>query len=118
MRPHRFGLAPSAAVSAKLPSISHRRKARRGFLPRTLSTPGQLAAIGERRPEVEIIYGAAGNGKTATALLRLGNLSEVFKVRNIRTGSTQAVRVLILTCNTTSRWYVGALAREQATAGA
>jgi Tfp pilus assembly pilus retraction ATPase PilT len=57
----------------------------------------QLEIIGQRRPGAEIIRGAAGSGKTTTALLRLQNLSNLFRARHIRKGVDRPVKVLMLT---------------------
>ena len=80
-------------------------------------TAEQLRIIGERRPGVEIIRGAAGSGKTTTALLRLKNLSDMFRHRRVRLGDPTPVQILVLTFNRTLRGFVEALAREQATSG-
>jgi hypothetical protein len=81
-------------------------------------TAEQLRIISERRPGVEIIRGAAGSGKTTTALLRLKNLSDIFRARVVRLGEARAVRVLVLTYNRTLCGYVEALARDQVSHGA
>ncbi|NEU98479.1 AAA family ATPase [Bradyrhizobium uaiense] len=78
------------------------------------ATPEQLRIIGDTRVGIEIIRGAAGSGKTTTALLRLRNLSDMFRSQHSRTGSTTPVKALVLTYNRTLRGYVEALAREQA----
>lgn len=78
------------------------------------ATPEQLRIIGDTRVGVEIIRGAAGSGKTTTALLRLRNLSDMFHSQHQRTGNVDPVRALVLTYNRTLRGYVEALAREQA----
>jgi DNA helicase IV len=80
-------------------------------------TPEQLKIIGDTRIGTEIIRGAAGSGKTTTALLRLRNLSDMFKARHTRLGITHPVRALLLTYNRTLCGYVEALAAEQATRG-
>ncbi len=78
------------------------------------ATPEQLRIIGDTRVGIEIIRGAAGSGKTTTALLRLRNLSDMFKSQHLRTGITSPVKALVLTYNRTLRGYVEALAKEQA----
>ena len=78
------------------------------------ATPEQLRIIGDTRVGTEIIRGAAGSGKTTTALLRLRNLSDMFQSQHLRTGITAPVQALVLTYNRTLRGYVEALAREQA----
>ena len=77
-------------------------------------TPEQLRIIGETRPGIEIIRGAAGSGKTMTALLRLKNLTDMFTARHTRLSLTDPVKALVLTYNRTLAGYVAELAREQA----
>lgn len=60
-----------------------------------------------------IIRGAAGSGKTTTALLRLKQLCGVWLRRKQRLGLTDPVRVLVLTFNTTLEGYIEALAEGQ-----
>ena len=76
-------------------------------------TREQLRIISEQRLGVEIIRGAAGSGKTTTALLRLKNLSDMFRARHRRLGIARPVRVLVLTYNRTLCGYVQALASKQ-----
>lgn len=80
-------------------------------------TPEQLKIIGDTRIGTEIIRGAAGSGKTTTALLRLRNLSDMFKARHTRLSIKQPVKALLLTYNRTLCGYVEALASEQAAKG-
>lgn len=80
-------------------------------------TAEQLLIIAERKPGVEVIRGAAGSGKTMTALLRLKNLTDLRRARHVRLGVTHPVRVLVLTYNRTLKGYVEALAASQATGG-
>lgn len=80
-------------------------------------TPEQLKIIGDTRIGTEVIRGAAGSGKTTTALLRLRNLSDMFKARHTRLSIKQPVRALLLTYNRTLCGYVEALASEQAAKG-
>ena len=77
-------------------------------------TPEQLKIIGDTRIGTEIIRGAAGSGKTTTALLRLRNLSDMFRARHTRLAIARPVRALVLTYNSTLAGYVEALAQEQA----
>ena len=72
-------------------------------------TPEQLKIIGDTRIGTEIIRGAAGSGKTTTALLRLRNLSDMFRARHTRLSIKQPVRALLLTYNRTLCGYVEAL---------
>jgi len=76
-------------------------------------TREQLRIISEQRLGVELIRGAAGSGKTTTALLRLKNLSDMFRARHRRLTIARPVRVLVLTYNRTLCGYVQALAAEQ-----
>lgn len=80
-------------------------------------TPEQLKIIGDTRIGTEIIRGAAGSGKTTTALLRLRNLSDMFRARHTRLSIKHPVRTLLLTYNRTLCGYVEALAEEQAAKG-
>ncbi len=61
-----------------------------------------------------MIRGAAGSGKTTTALLRLKSLIGLFLNRRRRENDKTPVRVLILTYNRTLRGYIEALTKEQA----
>lgn len=82
------------------------------------ATPEQLRIIAERRPGTDIVRGAAGSGKTTTALLRLKNLTDMFRAKHVRLGISRSVNVLMLTYNRTLSGYVEALAREQSTGSA
>lgn len=53
-------------------------------LPVIQATPEQLALVSRTKLGVEVICGAAGSGKTTTALLRLRSLSYMFHERHIR----------------------------------
>jgi len=76
-------------------------------------TPEQLAIVSRNRPGVEIIRGAAGSGKTTTALLRLRSLVAMFVSRKRRQQREEPVQVLVLTFNRTLRGYINALAMDQ-----
>ncbi|MEI8719789.1 3'-5' exonuclease [Mesorhizobium sp. ISC11] len=80
-------------------------------------TDEQLKIIADTRTGTEIIRGAAGSGKTTTALLRLRNLTDMFRARHKRMGIAEPVKTLVLTYNRTLCGYVEALAEEQATRG-
>ena len=80
-------------------------------------TAEQLKIIGATALGTEIIRGAAGSGKTTTALLRLRNLSDMFEARHKRLGIEEPVRILVLTFNRTLCGYVRALAEKRAKAG-
>ena len=76
-------------------------------------TPEQLCIIGNTRIGTEIIRGAAGSGKTTTALLRLRTLADMFRARHTRLEIETPVRALVLTFNRTLCGYIEALAQEQ-----
>lgn len=82
-------------------------------LQRITPTPEQLKIFSRNRPGVEVIRGAAGSGKTTTALLRLRSLAGMFSSRKQRLEQDEPVRILVLTYNRTLRGYIEALAREQ-----
>ncbi|MBO9708015.1 MAG: UvrD-helicase domain-containing protein [Caulobacter sp.] len=82
-------------------------------LPPIKATAEQLPLISQNRFGVEVIRGAAGSGKTSTALLRLRSLSYMFEERLQREGINRPVRILVLTFNRTLKGYVTALAEEQ-----
>ena len=73
-------------------------------------TPEQLKLVGDVRQGFRIIRGAAGSGKTTTALQRLRGLTETRLRRRQRHGHDAPVRVLVLTFNRTLEGYISALA--------
>lgn len=77
------------------------------------ATPEQLRVISGTRLGVEVIRGAAGSGKTSTALLRLRSLSHLFLARRQRLDQQRNVRILVLTFNRTLAGYVEHLASAQ-----
>lgn len=79
-------------------------------LPEVKATPEQLKVLGRNRPGVEIIRGAAGSGKTTTALLRLRALAASWANRRRREGEGPPIRALVLTFNRTLCGYVAELA--------
>ena len=91
--------------------------ARRGrtlkTLPQITATPEQLPLISQNRLGEEVIRGAAGSGKTSTALLRLRSLCYMFAARRTRMNDSTPVRVLVLTFNRTLAGYVRNLAEHQ-----
>lgn len=87
-------------------------------LPRVTATAEQLPLISQNRLGVEVICGAAGSGKTSTALLRLRSLCLMFVARHARLGLQEPVRVLVLTFNRTLAGYVKTLAETQISPGA
>lgn len=76
-------------------------------------TPEQLAIITSSAPGFRVIRGAAGSGKTTTALLRLKALCNSRLDRRNRLGVQDPVDVLVLTYNKTLRGYIYELARSQ-----
>lgn len=82
-------------------------------LGRIVPSPEQLAIISTNRTGAELIRGAAGSGKTTTALLRLSSLASMMRARKDRLGDDSPVRILLLTFNRTLAGYVRALAKAQ-----
>lgn len=82
-------------------------------LPRINATAEQLPLISQNRFGVEVICGAAGSGKTSTALLRLRSLGFMFTARRVRQDNPEPVRILVLTFNRTLAGYVRSLAEYQ-----
>ena len=76
-------------------------------------TPEQLPILEDAAPGVRLIRGAAGSGKTTTALLRLRQQCRARIARQERMGSAEPVRVLALTFNQTLSGYIKQLASEQ-----
>ena len=76
-------------------------------------TPEQLAILADDGPGFRLFRGAAGSGKTTTALLRLRQLCASRLARKARLQSEDPVRVLVLTFNRTLRGYIEQLATEQ-----
>jgi len=83
------------------------------ILPPISPTPEQLPVLGDTKPGFVLIRGAAGSGKTTTALYRLGHLCESWRSRRDRLGLEAPVRVLVLTYNRTLEGYISELARTQ-----
>ena len=75
-------------------------------------TAEQLAILLDAGPGFRLIRGAAGSGKTTSALLRLRQLCRSRIERRSRQGSNDPVRVLVLTFNRTLRGYIDQLATE------
>lgn len=76
-------------------------------------TGEQLPILADSGAGFRLIRGAAGSGKTTTALLRLNQLSTVRLTRRQRLEVEAPVRVLVLTYNRTLEGYIRQLAREQ-----
>jgi len=83
------------------------------ILPPVAPTAEQLKILGDNKPGSLLIRGAAGSGKTTTALLRLRQLCASWLSRRDRLGLVQPVRVLVLTYNRTLEGYIKELARQQ-----
>ncbi len=82
-----------------------------------VATPEQLALFSRVRPGVEVIRGAAGSGKTTTAILKLRSAVGFYVARMSRQKAPRPVRVLVLTFNRTLRGYVKELTQKQFVAG-
>ena len=76
-------------------------------------TAEQLPILADSGTGFRVIRGAAGSGKTTTAILRLRQLCAARISRQRRLGSQEPVRVLVLTFNRTLRGYVMELVQEQ-----
>lgn len=84
------------------------------LLPSVTPTPEQLKVLADVQPGFRIIRGAAGSGKTTTALLRLREQIAVRLNRRRRRGDDAPVRVLVLTFNRTLQGYISEFARRSA----
>jgi DNA helicase IV len=85
------------------------------ILPQVVPSSEQLPILADGAPGLRIIRGAAGSGKTTTALLRLRQLCFNRMNRRERLQTTEPVRVLVLTYNRTLEGYISELARSQVT---
>jgi len=82
-------------------------------LPQVSPTAEQRALVSQNRLGIEVICGAAGSGKTTTALLRLKSLCHMFSARLERQEETRPIRILVLTFNRTLAGYIAELANQQ-----
>lgn len=78
-----------------------------------IPTPEQLSLFSRVKPGVEVIRGAAGSGKTTTALLKLRSTISSFINRKRRQNRKDPIRILVLTYNRTLRGYISELATKQ-----
>lgn len=76
-------------------------------------TPEQLTILQDTGLGFRLIRGAAGSGKTITALLRLQQLCRARQQRRGRLSSSEPIRVLVLTFNRTLQGYISQLVTEQ-----
>jgi DNA helicase IV len=76
-------------------------------------TSEQLPIIQGYQPGTVLIRGAAGSGKTTTAVLRLRHVTNLWKRRREREESDEPIRVLVLTYNRTLRGYVEELVTQK-----
>ena len=82
-------------------------------LPSVRPTPEQLRLISDNSLGIEVIRGAAGSGKTSTAILRLRSLAYMFEERRQRESRRDPVRILVLTFNRTLSGYIRSLVDDQ-----
>jgi DNA helicase IV len=76
-------------------------------------TPEQLKIMRDARPGAMLIRGAAGSGKTTTAVRRLQFVTGVWLRQHARSGTEDPLHVLVLTYNRTLRGYVEELVERQ-----
>lgn len=76
-------------------------------------TKEQLTLFARILPGIEVIRGAAGSGKTTTALLKLRSIVASYLARKRRKNRAEALQVLVLTYNRTLSGYVRELANHQ-----
>ena len=73
----------------------------------------QLPIISNPQNGVTLIRGAAGSGKTTTALLMLKQLSSFWLRHRERNNNFDPVQILVLSFNSTLRGYINHLAERQ-----
>jgi len=76
-------------------------------------TPEQLPIVQNNKPGVTLIRGAAGSGKTSTAILRIKQLVGFWLTRRVRLHIDDPIRLLVITFNRTLRGYIADLASQQ-----
>ena len=76
-------------------------------------SPEQLALFSRSSAGVEVIRGAAGSGKTTTALLKLRSAAGFYLNRERRRATPGSVDILVLTFNRTLRGYIAELTEQQ-----
>ncbi len=82
------------------------------YLKTIVPSEEQLKIVTRARSGVELIRGAAGSGKTTTAILRLKLLLLAAQGRRQRASSTEPIRALVLTYNTTLCGYIGQIVAD------
>ena len=78
-----------------------------------IPTAEQLALFSRVTSGVDVIRGAAGSGKTTTALLKLRTSVAFYLNRARRQAEPRPVKVLVLTFNRTLRGYINELTERQ-----
>ena len=73
----------------------------------------QLPIIANPKPGIQVIRGAAGSGKTTTALLMLHQMATLALSRRTRLGLDSNVNILVLAFNRTLKGYIENLAQSQ-----
>ncbi|HEN8713231.1 TPA: AAA family ATPase [Pseudomonas putida] len=76
-------------------------------------SPEQLALFSRTSAGVEVIRGAAGSGKTTTALLKLRSAAGFYLNREKKRAIPGSVNILVLTFNRTLRGYIAELTERQ-----
>ena len=76
-------------------------------------SPEQLALFSRTSAGVEVIRGAAGSGKTTTALLKLRSAAGFYLNREKKRPIPGSVDILVLTFNRTLRGYIAELTERQ-----